>query len=165
MQTEVEHAPQPLIIVTLQADILLDPHDTRIGQGCLVEVIEAVDDAHQWHNMKIDLADKSLVCSLIDVYDFPIVSLECFHCLVCIMRVLQDPGCRCRGSSLFIKGGTDFLLNVMVRSQRRGDLLVGHRVGRCKLAVFDRGRAGTGEGNVSIEQRRASLHAHNSRST
>ena len=36
---EVEHAPQPLVIVSYEIDIFLDSHDASVGEGGLVQVV------------------------------------------------------------------------------------------------------------------------------
>ena len=37
-RTKVEHASEPLIVITNQPQIFLDAHDARVGKGCLFSV-------------------------------------------------------------------------------------------------------------------------------
>jgi GTP cyclohydrolase FolE2 len=46
---DVEHAAEPLVVGTLEMDVGLEAHDGGVGEGRLVEVIQAVDYAEHLH--------------------------------------------------------------------------------------------------------------------
>jgi hypothetical protein len=46
---DVEHAAEPLVVGPLEMDVGLEAHDGGVGEGGLVEIIQAVDYAEHLH--------------------------------------------------------------------------------------------------------------------
>ena len=96
---EVEEGPEPLVVVADEVEVLFDAHDGGVREGRFVEVVEAVDHAHERDEVQVDGAEESLVGGFVDFDDFAV--LEGCHGLVGVVGVLHD--------LLFDEGGVALL--------------------------------------------------------
>lgn len=56
---KVEHGGDPAVLLAVEAQVGLEAHDGGVGDGGLVEVVEAVDEAQERHQVPVDLAQEA----------------------------------------------------------------------------------------------------------
>lgn len=56
-----EYRSDPVELVAVKSGVCYDTRDTSVGDSCLVDILEKVNDAYQWHDMEVDLAQKAFV--------------------------------------------------------------------------------------------------------
>lgn len=90
--SEVEHGTDPAVLVTGQPDICFQAHNRSIGHGGLVEVVEAVDQAQQGHEVPVDLPQQLALVLRGELDDLAVLALEDLEGLVGIVAVgvLED---------------------------------------------------------------------------
>lgn len=79
---------QPLIVITLQADVILHSHDARKRQSGFVNEVQRVYDAEQGHQMPIDPFEEPPIGSLVDFHVFK--ARYSNYGLVCIDSMLAN---------------------------------------------------------------------------
>jgi len=74
----------------VEVGVCFEAHDGGVGDCGFVEVVEAVHYTHDRKEVEVDFANEAAIGSFVDCeVDSTHVS-ECFHCFICIVRVLHE---------------------------------------------------------------------------
>ena len=85
--TDVEDRAKPLVIALCQIEVGLEPHYACIGERSFVEVVEAIDNTHDRHDVQVDLPQEPCFQLLVDGNFFGVTAVS--NNLQRLVRVLQ----------------------------------------------------------------------------